>query len=130
MDTYAVAFEALKNARASRKILAISTVIDTEESWQARMRSLVTEASPVVDLLVLFGEPRFTRRAAEAAERIGKAQVVEFSDLRAAAEFFRTELQAGDLVLLRGKVDHHLSRLFHAQFREVACWKPSCSKRI
>ena len=51
-------------------------------------------------------------------------------DLPSAAEFLKKDLRAGDLVLLRGRVTDHVTRIFFAQLGEVKCWKPTCPKTM
>lgn len=132
LDTYSAAFEALKTARAKRKILVVTTVSDSPESWDRRIRRIAVDAAGVVDLLVLIGAKDDTKRAGNAALAAGLPgnRLCQFDKLHDAAQFLRQELGAGDLLLLRGKTEHHLTRLFYAQLREVACWKPTCPKRI
>lgn len=132
LDTYNAAFGALKTARAKRKILVVTTVSDSPESWDRRVRRIAVDAAGVVDLLVLIGARDDTKRAGNAALAAGIAsnRLRQFDQLHDAAQFLRVELGAGDLVLLRGKTEHHLTRLFYGQIREVACWKPTCPKRI
>lgn len=49
-----------------------------------------------------------------------------FKRLEDAAELLRADLREGDLVLLKGRVTQHLSRIFHAQFGTVQCWTRQC----
>ncbi|MBZ5606599.1 MAG: hypothetical protein LAO79_30280 [Acidobacteriia bacterium] len=132
LDTYKSAFETLKAVRATRKILVITTVTDSPQSWDKRLKKIATEAAGVVDLLVLIGARDDTKRAGKAALAAGfsTSALHLFDDLPKAAEFLRTELRGGDVVLLRGKAEHHLTRLFYAQIRDVSCWLPVCPKRI
>ena len=132
LDTYHAAFAELKAARAARKILLISTVSDSPENWDKRLRRIAVDAARVVDLLVLIGARDDSKRAAKAAQAAGlpPERVRRFGQLREAAEYLRGELRAGDLMLLRGKAEHHLTRLFYAQLREIACWEDTCPKRM
>jgi UDP-N-acetylmuramoyl-tripeptide--D-alanyl-D-alanine ligase len=50
--------------------------------------------------------------------------------LRSAAEFLRTELRHGDLMLLKGRTTDHAARIFFAQLGQVGCWKTDCDKRM
>jgi UDP-N-acetylmuramoyl-tripeptide--D-alanyl-D-alanine ligase len=138
LDTYNAAFETLRHASATRKILVITTLGDTPESWDKRLRRVAEQSAGVVDLLILIGERDDTKRAAKAALRAGmSAEAVRMcADTRAAADLLRTELRPGDLALLRGRIEHHVARVAldladpQGLNREVACWKTTCSKRI
>lgn len=131
LDTFHAAFEVLRAARAERKILVVTTVIDTPESWDQRTKRIAREAAGVVNMLVLVGSLDTTKKAARTARSAGlaPAQVRVCRDPREAAAFLRSELRSGDLVLLRGRVQDHLTRLYYAQLSEVACWKETCQKR-
>ena len=50
--------------------------------------------------------------------------------LRRAAELLARELRAGDLVFLKGRSTHHLSRIVFAQLGSIGCWTTSCKKRV
>lgn len=131
LDTFIAAFEALESARAKRKILVITTVGDSPESWDRRIMRIAAQAAKVVDLLVLVGKKKDTKRAGKAALAGGLAPegLHEFDDLRKVANFLKSTLRFGDLVLLRGRTTDHITRVYHAQLGEVACWKTSCRER-
>ena len=131
LDTFLAAFETLKNAQAQRKILVITTVGDSPESWNHRLARIAAAASTVVDLLVLVGKKRDTKRAGKVAVVGGLAPegLHQFQHLSDVAAFLKRTLRLGDLVLLRGRMGDHLARLYHAQLREVACWKDDCGKK-
>jgi len=131
LDTFIAAFEALKSARAMRKILVITTVGDSPESWDHRIMRIAAEAAEVVDLLILVGKNKDTKRARKAAlaQGLSPEGVHEFDDLRQLASFLKSTLRLGDLMLLRGRTTDHITRVYHAQFREVSCWKTHCSER-
>jgi UDP-N-acetylmuramoyl-tripeptide--D-alanyl-D-alanine ligase len=131
LHTFLAAFETLKNAQAQRKILVITTVGDSPESWGRRLDRIAAAASKVVDMLILVGKKRDTKRAGKAAVVGGLAAegLHQFEHLRDVATFLQDTLRIGDLLLLRGRMGDHLARLYHAQLREVACWKDGCGKK-
>jgi len=131
LDTFLAAFETLKNAQAQRKILVITNVGDSPESWSRRLFRIVAEAATVVDLLILIGKKRDTKRAGKLAVIGGLAPegLHQFEHLRDVAIFLKGTLRIGDLVLLRGRMSDHVARLYHAQLGEVACWKEECGKK-
>jgi UDP-N-acetylmuramoyl-tripeptide--D-alanyl-D-alanine ligase len=131
LDTFIAAFETLKNARAQRKILVITTVGDSPESWNRRLTRIATEASTVVDLLILVGKNKDTKRAGKAAVVGGlpPGGLHQFEHLHEVAIFLKDTLRFGDLLLLRGRTSDHVARVYHAQLREVACWMDNCGKK-
>lgn len=131
LDTFIVAFEALKAAKAIRKILVITTVGDSPESWDHRTMRIAREAASVVQMLVLLGKAKDTKRAGKAALDAGlfPENLLRFEDLRELSAFLKSTLRQGDLMLLRGRTTDHITRVFHAQTKEVACWKSYCTKR-
>ncbi len=132
LQTFALSFQALREARAERKILAITTVSDSSEGWDRRLRRIVVEAAGVADEVLLVGRKDDTKRAVTAAVAAGfsRDQLHCFEGLRDAAEFLPNFLRAGDLLLLRGRSGDHMARLYHAQLRQVSCWIDHCSKMI
>jgi len=132
LESYRAAFEVLRNARARRKILAITSVSDTHESWGARLKRIAGEASQAADELILIGKPDDVRKSVRAAldGGIRPECLHRCGGLAAAAEFLRSHLREGDLVLLRGTTTDHVTRIFHAQTRTVECWADHCGKTV
>ena len=59
--------------------------------------------------------------AGMSAERIHRLATVQ-----EAADFLLREIRSGDLILLRGRADDHLSRIYFALWRKVKCRKTDC----
>ena len=131
LQTFEAALQVLREARACRKILAITTVTDTPDSWGRRLRRLVFAAAPVCQAIVLVGSRHQTARSIQAAVKAGfpAGRFYEFGALSDAAAFLREFLRDGDLLLLRGRIVDHVGRLYHAQTAEVSCWLDRCPKR-
>jgi UDP-N-acetylmuramoyl-tripeptide--D-alanyl-D-alanine ligase len=131
LDSFLAAFETLKNAQAQRKILVITTVGDSPESWSRRLTRIAADASTVVDLLILVGKKKDTKRAGKVAVAGGLTPhgLRQFEHLRDVATFLKGTLRFGDLLLLRGRMSDHVARVYHAQLREVTCWKHNCGKK-
>jgi UDP-N-acetylmuramoyl-tripeptide--D-alanyl-D-alanine ligase len=131
-QTFDAAFRVLREARATRKVLAITTVGDTPMSWYQRLRKILCDAIGVVDSIVLIGERDDAKRAAKAAISAGfpAEHLHVVGGPFQAAMFLRSFLRAGDLVLLRGQPGDHLARVYFAQTGDVRCWIDRCMKRI
>ncbi len=127
IQSFEAALQVLREAQAARKILAITTVSDSEEGWVPRLRRIVSEATEVVDVIVLVGAGTDTRRAARNSVA---TPIHHFQTKRAAAEFLHGLLRTGDLALLRGLAVDHMGRLYHAQTGGVSCWIDHCPKMI
>jgi UDP-N-acetylmuramoyl-tripeptide--D-alanyl-D-alanine ligase len=51
-----------------------------------------------------------------------------FDDLKDAADYLKSELRRGDLVLSGGWQGRHTERVMLAQSGDIACWLERCSK--
>jgi UDP-N-acetylmuramoyl-tripeptide--D-alanyl-D-alanine ligase len=129
LATFHAALTVIREASAARKILVISDVADSGEHSRSRMARIGSNAAEVFDSAIFIGET--SKRAEKAAVRAGMPPhlVHSFGSAQAAAEFLRTELRAGDLVLLRGRHSDHLSRVWLALVKDVTCWQISCGRR-
>jgi UDP-N-acetylmuramoyl-tripeptide--D-alanyl-D-alanine ligase len=87
-------------------------------------------AAQVADLAVFVGD--HGHHAVKAAIEFGMKPecAVSFTDLCETAVYLHSELRDGDLVLLKGRATDHLSRVLHAQFGRIGCWRSKCNKRI
>ncbi len=124
------AFQVMETAQAARRWLVISDITDVDMSHRPRLRYLAGWYSRVADVVVLAtGDTAYARRRAIEAG-FPEDRFHGFPTVRAAAEFLRQELRPGDLVLLKGRITHHLTRVYLAQFGSVACWKDYCPKTM
>lgn len=132
IDTFHPALEVLREARAARKLLVITTVSDSGESWNQRLLHIAMGAAGCVDILILIGEQKNTRTAARQLPAAGfpAAQLHCCTGLQQASDLLRKLLRAGDLVLLRGRSSDHVGRLYHDQLRPAGCWTDYCPKMI
>jgi len=129
--TLGAALRAFEKCGAQRRILVTSGFSDSPHNSRTRFRELGEIAARVADVAV-FVNSEHAHQAAKAAVRGGMRPecVFAFTELRAAAEYLKTELRRGDLVLLKGRTTDHLSRLFFAQLGSIECWKAKCRKTI
>ncbi len=115
----------LGEARAARKVAVIGTIADSPSSPARRYARAAREALQVADVVVFVGPDAL--HALRAGDLTESQSLNAFTDLRAAAHFLRTELRAGDLVLLKGsnRADH-LGRLVLDREGLVQCWRDRC----
>lgn len=128
--TFKVAFETMREAACKRRVAVLADCTDGEARAHRRLTSLGSEAAKCVDLLILI-EPH-ARHAFKGALRSGMEahQIIVAEDLTEAARILKTTLEPGDLVLLKGQNQYHLSRLVYAQVGDVGCWKSKCGERF
>ena len=129
LESLGPALKVLEEARAGRRWLVVSDFADSGKNYRHRRKHLAAAAVRAAEMCVFIGEKSAygERRAIEAGISAGK--VFDFLLPEQAAEFLRTELRAGDLVLLRGLSGDHLTRIVFAQLGSVECWKMKCRKR-
>ncbi len=129
IDSLGPALKVLEEARAPRRWLVISDVADTGLSSRHRMRQLASLVPGNAECCVFVGETAAyaKRRAMEAG--ITPENAHSFLLPHQAADFLRTALGPGDLVLLRGRGRDHLTRIAFAQLGTVQCRKTRCQRR-
>lgn len=130
LQTFRAALQVVREARAMRKVLAITTVTDGEETRNKSLRRVASEAAGVVDHFVLVGSMGDAKRAEKEIVAAGfpAGAFHHFTTVRAASEFLRVFLRAGDLLLIRGRNTDHMGRLYHAH--DVGCWVRECPLQI
>jgi UDP-N-acetylmuramoyl-tripeptide--D-alanyl-D-alanine ligase len=111
-----------------RRLLVFPEAYDSGLSFRERFQQLGRLAARSVDLAVFFGE-RSRSAARRAVEGGMKPESVRhFPDLWGAAEFLKSELRKGDLVLLRSRVSLHAERIYFALLGTVGCRMPACTR--
>lgn len=132
LQTFRAALQVVREARAMRKILAITTVTDGEETRNKSLRRVASEAAGVVDHFVLVGSMGDAKRAEKEIVAAGfpAGAFHHFTTIHAASEFLRVFLRDGDLLLIRGRNTDHMGRLYHSQAHDVRCWVLECPLQI
>lgn len=119
--------EFLRNACAQRKVAIVGTISDSSKSPSQRYAWAARQALAVADLVVLVGTGSLGASKSHAG--LQDRPMHAFARLREAARFLRTELRAGDLVLLKGtNLQDHLVRLVLDRNRPVQCWDAACGR--
>jgi hypothetical protein len=91
-----------------------------------RLQELGRRAARAADVAVFLGK-RMNLAARAAVEAGMKAGAVHcFRGLDLAAEFLKSELREGDLVLLRGCSQRHFERLYFLQLGTIRCRLSKC----
>ncbi len=129
-DTLPAAFQVLKEANVTRRVLVMSNISDSPDHSRNRFKKLGKLVHQIADIAVFISESGHHAVKAAVASGMKNECVLSFINLQEAALYLKSELRNGDLVLLKGRTSDHLSRVFFAQFGEIECWKTDCKKRI
>jgi UDP-N-acetylmuramoyl-tripeptide--D-alanyl-D-alanine ligase len=130
-ESLEAALRVMKECNVARRVVVFGDLSDAgSKKPRDRFKTLGKAASQVAEVAVFVGAHAPHALKAAVASGMRPDRVFGFTNLRAAAEFLKTELRSGDLVLLRGRTTEHLSRLFFAQFGPIGCWKIDCRKTI
>lgn len=131
LDTLGPALRVVGDARAERKVIVISDLMDAPHtSARERQRQMGYDCAQVADVLVFVSAAAEYAPAAALDAGMDVARVHSFKDRQQAADYLKKELRDGDLVLLKGETRDHLARLFFQQLGKVACWKDICGKNM
>ena len=130
VDTMAAALKVFEEARAPRKMIVMTDVSDSSKKPRTRLRDYGRTAARIANAAMFVGENGEHGARAAVAAGMPPDQVWNYYNTKDAADALRSELRAGDLVLLRGRRVDHLDRIYHSLVGEVTCWKNRCSKPI
>jgi UDP-N-acetylmuramoyl-tripeptide--D-alanyl-D-alanine ligase len=128
LRSFEAALSAVRQATARRKVLVISDCSDFPASPDDRQRYYAQRAAEIFDAVVFIGEWSHLGIKHVLLAGMDPDHVHGFVSLEAVSQFLRHDLRDGDLVLLRGRATDHLSRIYHAQFGPIECWKQSCTR--
>lgn len=127
IDTFKVALKVLADAKADRKLMAVSDFSDSRRKPRDRIKHLGREGALIADILIFIGTRGHYGIKAAVAEGMNPDNVYSFPTVKAAAGFIDHILCPGDLVLLKGRTSDHLSRIYLAQLGPVKCELETCS---
>jgi UDP-N-acetylmuramoyl-tripeptide--D-alanyl-D-alanine ligase len=126
LSTIEPAFDFMRQANATRKVIVIGTISDYQGDSTRRYVEIGQLALTVADCVVFVG-PRAS--ASLRAKRDANDELRAFASLRDASTYLSGYLKPGDLVLLKGshKADH-MQRLVVALTTAVQCWRSDCGR--
>ena len=128
--TFEVAYSVMEQAVSERKFFVVSDFSDSSLSPRDRARRLGRQAARVADWAVFVGERCLYARRAAIQAGMQSDHVLAFYNIGEASSFLKGELRSGDLVMLKGRTSHHLSRIFLAQLDHVTCALNTCPRQI
>jgi UDP-N-acetylmuramoyl-tripeptide--D-alanyl-D-alanine ligase len=129
IDSFERAIDVLRDARVERRILVVSDCSDLRRKPHQRQQYFGKVASGASDLAVFVGERSGYAVRSAVANGMDQSCVHACFSLDDAAELLRRELRAGDLVLLRGRTQDHLARIYFQVIGSVDCKLIPCRKR-
>ncbi len=123
-----LAFEAVQEAVAGRKIIVLGTMSDLHGDTKSKYRRTIRSALEIADLVVFTGPLSNTvRRGLTEAD---DARLNIFATVYEASRFVNDTLRGGDLVLLKGSAaSDHLERIYLDRLDRIACWREHCGKK-
>ncbi len=130
IDTFETAFEMFGEAEARRKIVVFSDYSDSSQKSRVRANFLGRQASRLADIGVFVGDYAERSVGMAVSEGMAAERAHAFISTASATKFLKTVLRRGDLVLIKGRASHHLSRIYLGLIGDVACTLPSCSQQI
>ncbi|MCW5983423.1 MAG: hypothetical protein KIT09_35350 [Bryobacteraceae bacterium] len=128
LQSFEAALAVMRNATAARKVLVISDCSDFPKNDQKRQRYFARCAAEIFQSVVFVGERSHYGVKYALSAGMDPDNVHGFVTLQSVSEFLRRDLREGDLVLLRGRTTDHLSRVYHAQFGPIGCWRERCRR--
>jgi UDP-N-acetylmuramoyl-tripeptide--D-alanyl-D-alanine ligase len=130
LPTFEAALDVMRGAETCRRIVIVGDVLDSGMSERGRYRHLGVQVARAADMGIFIGRSSNTSVSAAVEAGMNRGSALSFKSLPDAANFLRSELRAGDLVLLQGWVGRHLERLILAQLGSISCWAERCTKLV
>ncbi len=129
-STLLSSFQAMRSAKAKRRIAILSDCNDLKQNRRERLEILTRMACEFSDMLVFVAED--ASHGVRQAENCGLApeNVHAFPTWQDAAAFLAGNLAPGDLALLRSRRNGHLARIYFALQGSVKCQLAECSLRL
>jgi len=127
---YRAAFEVMRTAPASRKIIITSAYSDLPGHSRDRMRALAEEAYDIFDIFVFFGESSKSAEKLLKGKGVKSEAVLATKDIFDIVRFLQQHLNRGDLVLLKGRTSAHISRAYLGLVGDLKCALPTCGHQF
>ncbi|MDP2323696.1 MAG: aminoacyl-tRNA hydrolase [Gammaproteobacteria bacterium] len=127
--TVEACFDFMMSARAHRKIIVVGEISNVGPQKGAKLEAIARAAQELAAITVFIGP--WASSVLKARKPDGQSILLAFSHVRDAAEYLKTALLPGDLVLLKGSnKSDHLLRIILARRGEVACWRDDCRRYV
>lgn len=130
IDTFEAALKVLADANATRKIVIFSDFSDSKKKLRSRANYLGKISASHADIAIFVGDYSHNSRIAAIDAGLNEECVHAFFDVAGVTAYLKQLLRKGDLVLIKGQANHHLSRIYLGLLGQVACTLSSCSMQI
>lgn len=128
-DTLMAMLDVMRSAHAERRILVFSDLSDVKGNPKQRLRRMGKIAAEVAEVAVFVGEHAHHGVRGAIAAGMDPSCCYDVLGLERAADLLGRLARPGDLVFVKGRATHHLSRIVFAQYGSIGCWKTSCKKQ-
>lgn len=127
--SFDAALEFLRTARAGRRLAVFADMWNPEiAETQARLADMGRRTAAVVEGAVFLGPQAVIAARAAIEAGLAAGAVRAFPGALDAVPYLRSELRAGDLVLLKGQRPAHVARIHYAMLGQVGCRLAACSR--
>lgn len=130
LETIWKSFETLDELPAGRKLVVLGDIEDPQGPQGPLYNAVGARLARIATRVVFIGGEKSYRRVASGARSAGMARelILHAGDSpRRAADLVREDLQAGDIVLIKGRSMQHLDRVaYHLAGRPVPCDVREC----
>lgn len=124
------ALAVMRDAAGCRRIVVAGDFLDSGMTHGGRYRHLGVEVARSADLGVFIGDRAGASVSAAVQSGMNRESARSFKTLPEAANFLRSELRPGDLVLVQGWIGRHLERVILSQIGTLSCWIERCNKLV
>jgi len=124
--SFEAALVVLEEARCRRRIIAIGHIRDTPHFGADGPEEVGRRSAGVGDVLLFWGAFKERYRSAALAVGAHPDSVVLFDTQPEMAKYIRRETGDGDLILLKGFWNDHMTRIAFEQFGAVGCRLKYC----
>lgn len=127
--TISAAFTEMEKATAKRKFLAFCDLSESSRSPRDRLEKMGKRSAGIFDHVLFIGSSADHGVRGARSAGLDEERARAYPDYRSAADFLKTMLGPGDVILLKAQRDNQLVRLFYSLLGEVRCTIPTCKVR-
>jgi UDP-N-acetylmuramoyl-tripeptide--D-alanyl-D-alanine ligase len=134
VDTVAPVIRSLAKAKADRRWLVFSGFDETARGESEQLKRVARDAKDAADYLLFVGEHTSEGHARALREGFAPDRVFQATTVRQAGELLRKHSRPGDLILLKGRTMHHISRVYwvheEERYGRVQCDRFPCHRNL
>ena len=127
MSVVRPALDVLRAVRTGRRVVVMGDVFDTPLNRRDRFTELGRLAAESADIAVFIGQKTNVPVAAAVEAGMTEGLARSFKRIEDAAEWLRSVLQPGDVVLVRARGEFHMERIYFGLLGTAGCRLSRCS---